>query len=115
MEKLHPVTRGRDTELIELEVCAMEAGERLEVDTGDELLAMVLGGRVDARVGGRALGAAGARADVFEGPGHAVYAPPGAGLDLEAVGAAATVAVAGAPVDGGDPARPASSPPGTSA
>ena len=103
MERLHPVTRARDTELIELEVFAMEAGERLEVDTGDELLAMVLSGRVDARVGGHALGVAGARADVFEGAGHAVYAPPGAGLDLEAVGAAATVVVAGAPVDGGQP------------
>jgi 5-deoxy-glucuronate isomerase len=64
---------------------------------------MVLSGQVLAAVDGGALGTAGARADVFEAPGHAIYAPPGAALDLECGSDAATVAIAGAPVDGGRP------------
>jgi 5-deoxy-glucuronate isomerase len=99
----HLVSRGVDTELIDLAVCLLEPGERLALAGDDETLAMVMSGAVRAGVEGRALGVAGGRADVFDAPGHAVYAPPAAGVDLESGPKGATLALASAPVDGGLP------------
>jgi 5-deoxy-glucuronate isomerase len=104
------VSRGRDSELIDVSVAELAPGESLDLDAADparggedgELMAVVLSGRVSAEVDGTPLGTAGGRRDVFEQAGHGVYAPPGAGLSLAAE-EPATVVVATAPVDGGRP------------
>jgi 5-deoxy-glucuronate isomerase len=100
------VTRGQGTRFIELRSGELGPGEEVRLDEGDdvEVAAVVLRGAVEASADGRELGMAGGREDVFEGPGHAVYAPPGARLALAATGAGAALAVASAPVaDGGEP------------
>ncbi|HEX4387869.1 MAG TPA: 5-deoxy-glucuronate isomerase [Steroidobacteraceae bacterium] len=87
------------------EVVDLEAGERLEREEARrEQCFVILSGRLTASVAGRDLGALGARASPFEGRGHAVYAPPGARVLLEA-GTAAEVAVCSAPAAGRFPAR----------
>lgn len=96
------VARGRQTRLIELRLVQLTSGEREELVDDGELCAVVLSGIVTAAVDRVPLGTAGARDDVFAGPGDAVYAPPGSSLMLEA-SAAAVVAVVSAPVDGGAP------------
>jgi len=99
------VGRGDESEWIDLWATQLEAGESLRLAPGDplrgedqEVVAVVFNGRVKASVNGRDLGTAGGRADVFEGPGHAVYAPPGAEVELEAE-TPASLAIAAAPAD----------------
>jgi 5-deoxy-glucuronate isomerase len=101
------VVRGRDADELSLAVAELRAGETLERSDGDELVAVVLDGVVDANVGGEDLGRAGGRSEPFSSPGHAVYAPAPAPLGLTAVTETARVAVVGAaPGDApGGPAR----------
>jgi 5-deoxy-glucuronate isomerase len=94
--------RGRETRLIDLLLVHLAAGERFERAGGDEVCAVVLGGTIDVAAGGSPLGRTGGRGDVFDGPGDAVYVPPSSALSLVAVTDAA-VAVAAAPIDGGQP------------
>ena len=76
------VAPGKDAELIGLDLAELAAGEALEGRCDAETVAVVLGGIVDVTVDGVPLGRTGARRSVFEGPGHAVYAPPGTRLRL---------------------------------
>ncbi len=102
------VRRETDTELIELGYGTLAPGETAPSPlSDDETLAVIMSGTVSAAVGGRPLGVAGARTDPFEGPGHAVYAPPGEPLELTAGDGGAVVVVAAAPAgpDAPGPAR----------
>jgi 5-deoxy-glucuronate isomerase len=102
--------RGSDTEWIDLWVADLGDGERLTVAPGDplraegdeEVVAVVFSGEVAVSVDGEPLGTAGGRGDVFEGPGHAVYAPPGARVELTAE-TPASVAVAATQAADADP------------
>ena len=97
------VAPGKDAELIGLDLAELAPGETLETRRDAEIVAVVLSGIVDVTVDGVALGHAGGRASVFEGPGHAVYAPPGTRLRLTAEGPV-ELAIASAPLDGRTPA-----------
>jgi 5-deoxy-glucuronate isomerase len=101
------VTPGHGTRLIALKLAELRPGEDMALGDDGEVAAVVLRGAVEARAGDRALGVAGGRADVFEGPGHAVYAPPGGDLAVVAGDEGAALAVVSAPVeDDGQPGAP---------
>jgi 5-deoxy-glucuronate isomerase len=89
-----PKTAGT---LIGLELVDLVRGERFEATSDDEIVVVVLSGRVDVEVDGRSLGTAGGRTNVFESAGYAVYAPPRTALRLTAT-EPASLAVAKAPV-----------------
>jgi 5-deoxy-glucuronate isomerase len=91
------VSPGKDTDLIKLDVATVEVGDRLEMTADGEVLIVILSGVIDVEIGGAAVGRAGGRASVFEGPGDAVYAPPGSQLCLRAT-ATAELAIASAPL-----------------
>src|SRR5262249_43529060 len=93
------LTPGKDTELIGLDLADLADGETLELTRDTEVAAVVLSGVVDVE----GLGTAGGRADVFEGAGHTVYAPPGTPLRLQATGGPAQIAIASAPLGDGRP------------
>jgi len=93
------ISVGTETDLIQLDVADLHAGELVDlVRAREEMLVMVLSGVVDVVVDGEKLGRSGGRSSVFEGPGHAIYAPPGAHLVLTAVGGPAELAVCSAPL-----------------
>jgi 5-deoxy-glucuronate isomerase len=92
------ISPGNDTDLIRLDLAELAVGETLENTSDDEALVVVLSGVVDVEVDGQPLGSAGGRANVFEAPGDAVYAPPGSTVRLTAT-SEAELAVASAPVD----------------
>jgi 5-deoxy-glucuronate isomerase len=92
------ISPGKDTDLIQLDLAELAPGESLQKTSDDEVLVVVLSGVVDVEVDGQSLGSAGGRANVFESPGDAVYAPPGAALRLTA-SSATEVAIASAPLD----------------
>jgi 5-deoxy-glucuronate isomerase len=94
------VAPGKDADLIRLDLSDLAAREVYETRCDAETVVVVLGGIVDATLDGAALGRAGSRRSVFEGPGHAVYAPPGSHLRLAAVGPA-ELAIASVPLGGG--------------
>jgi 5-deoxy-glucuronate isomerase len=95
------VTRGRDTDAIDLGYGALAPGESLEAGGADEVVAVVMQGDVQARAGDADLGKTPYRGDPFSELGHAVYAPPGAPLQLVGGDDGATVAVmSAAPGDG---------------
>ncbi|MDT4904260.1 MAG: 5-deoxy-glucuronate isomerase [Pseudonocardiales bacterium] len=71
------VEAGKQTDLIDLGVAELGAGERLDLEREGETAVVVLSGVVDVRFGDTDLGTAGGRASVFEAPGDTVYAPPG--------------------------------------
>jgi 5-deoxy-glucuronate isomerase len=96
------VTRGRDSQDIDLAYGDLEPGGVFALNGGDEAVAVVLTGAVSARVGDQELGVAGGRSDPFTQAGHAIYAPPGAPLHLEAGPDGAVVAVVSA-APGDDP------------
>ena len=98
------VTRGVDSDVIGLELADLAPGETFDRRTDRELAAVVLSGTVDVTIDGQALGPAGGRRNVFEGPGYAVYAPPQAQVRLAARDGA-QLAIATAALDGGHPAR----------
>ncbi len=87
---------GEETEHIDLALADIAAGDALSLESGGETAVVVLSGRLEAAADGTALGAAGGRGSVFEGPGDTVYAPPGVALALEASGGPAQVAVVAA-------------------
>jgi 5-deoxy-glucuronate isomerase len=99
------VRRGTDADLLEVAYGTLAAGETAQAPAVDETLAVIMSGTVAAAVDGRPLGIAGGRANPFDAPGHAVYAPPGATLELAAVDDEAVVAIATAPA-GPDPGGP---------
>jgi 5-deoxy-glucuronate isomerase len=92
------ITPGKETNLIKLEVGDVQEGEPLRLTADGEELIVILSGVLDVEVDGELLGRAGGRANVFEGPGDAVYVPPNAGVTLTAIGGDAEVVVAGAPL-----------------
>jgi 5-deoxy-glucuronate isomerase len=99
METVQLASAGRETRLIDLQLVRLGAGDQFTSSHDGERCAVVLGGVVEASVSGTPLGPVGGRDDVFDGPGEAVYVPPGAGLVLEA-SSPATVAVAMALLEG---------------
>jgi 5-deoxy-glucuronate isomerase len=99
------VSAGRETELIDLQLLRLRAGDRFASSAGGERCAVVLGGVVEATVDGVALGAVGGRSDVFDGLGEAVYVPPNVELGLT-TDVTAVMALAEAPLDGRAPGRP---------
>jgi 5-deoxy-glucuronate isomerase len=99
------ISAGKDTDLIGLGIAEVAAGESEDiVGDAEELLVVVLSGVVDVTVDGQPLGRAGGRASVFESPGHAVYAPPGAHAVLTALDGPARLAVCSAPLADDPPA-----------
>jgi 5-deoxy-glucuronate isomerase len=92
-------TAGRDLQHLTFGTCHLREGAAWALDTeGDEVLAVVLRGRVDAEADGRAWSGLGGRPTVFAGRATAVYCGPGRRLGLRAVGGPALVAVCQAPV-----------------
>ncbi len=89
--------RGRETDLIDLRLMQLGAGERETLRDAAEMCAIVLSGTIDVTIGGAELGTATRPGDVFEVGGDAVYVPPDETLTLAARGAA-VVAVAAAPL-----------------
>ena len=98
------VAPEREGDLIGLELAELHAGQAFDSPCECETVVVVLGGVVDVEADGRSLGEAGDRPNVFQGPGHAVYAPPGTALKLRAKGAA-QLAIATAPLGDGTPAQ----------
>ncbi len=92
------ISPGKDTDLIQLDLAELGTGASFEKTSDDEVLVVVLSGAVDVTVDDQALGAAGGRANVFEAPGEAIYAPPGATVRLTAT-STAELAIASAPLD----------------
>lgn len=101
-------TAGQDLAHLTFGTCNLASGEAWGMETGgDEALAVILRGRVDAVAGGEAWTGLGGRETVFAGRATAVYVPPRTRLSLTAAGGPALVGVCQAPV--GD--APAPSPP----
>jgi 5-deoxy-glucuronate isomerase len=98
------VAPEREGDLIGLALADLEVGQLLELPDALETVVVVLGGVVDVEAGGESLGLAGGRSSVFEGPGHAIYAPPGTALRLKAT-VPAQLAIATAPGGEGAPAK----------
>ena len=99
------VTAGKDTDLIGLAVADVDASAPLELSLPDEALVVILHGVLNIEVDGEGLGQAGGRANVFEAQADAVYLPPGSRATLSAVGPAASVAIATAPLADAPAAR----------
>jgi 5-deoxy-glucuronate isomerase len=101
------VRRGTEADVIELGYGTLAPGEAARPPAEDETLAVILSGAVATVIDGRPLGLAGGRANPFEAPGHAVYAPPGEALELTAEGNGAVVVIttAAAGTDASGPGR----------
>ena len=97
------VAPEREGDLIGLALADLEDGQTFDSPGDLETVAVILSGIVDVKADGASLGSAGGRSSVFEGPGHAVYAPPGTTLQLTARGVA-SLAIATAPAGKGSPA-----------
>jgi 5-deoxy-glucuronate isomerase len=80
------IRAGHDTEYISLDIIDAAPGKSVELEPRDERVVVILSGRADVIVGGQSLGIAGGRADVFNGPGDAVYLPPTSTTVLLTVG-----------------------------
>lgn len=100
------VVPGRQADLIGLEMAEIPSGARLEIRPDGELVAVVFSGVVDVTADGEHLGRAGGRRNVFEGAGHAIYAPPGVALSLAAVDGPVEVALTTAPLSEPSTLRP---------
>ena len=96
------VTPERPGDLIGLALSDLDAGQSFESPGDLETVVVVLGGVVDVEANGESLGSAGGRSSVFEGPGYAVYSPPGTALRLKAT-TPAQLAIATAPAGQGAP------------
>ena len=91
------VKAGEQSEWIGLEVLHVDDAETWEWRSGLEMLAVVLSGRLHVSIDGQDFGEAGERESVFDGPGHAVYAPPDTAVRLTARVGSASLAVVSAP------------------
>lgn len=80
------IRAGEQTKYISLDVLDTVSGKSVELDAGDERVVVIFSGRVEVIVDGQSLGIAGGRADVFDGPGDAVYLPPTSTAVLLAIG-----------------------------
>jgi len=98
------VARERESDLIGLDLADLDTGQSFESPGELETTVVVLSGVVDVEADGKSLGPAGGRSSVFEGPGHAIYAPPGTVLRLKARGPA-QLAIATAPAGKGAPSK----------
>jgi 5-deoxy-glucuronate isomerase len=98
------VAPEREGDLIGLALSDLETGQSFESPGDLETVVVVLSGVVDVEADGKSLGSAGGRSTVFEGPGHAIYAPPGVALRLRARGPA-QLAIATAPAGQGAPSK----------
>jgi 5-deoxy-glucuronate isomerase len=98
------VTPERPGDLIGLALSDLGTGQSFESPGDLETVVVVLGGVVDVEANGESLGSAGGRSSVFEGPGYAVYAPPGTALRLKAT-TPAHLAIATAPAGQGAPIK----------
>lgn len=98
------VVPEREGDLIGLELAELDPGQSFEPLCERETVVVVLGGVCEAVAAGESLGDAGGRSNVFEGPGYAIYAPPGTSLRLTAKNAA-QLAIATAPLGAGTPAK----------
>ena len=98
------ITPEHEDDLIGLAVADLDAGESFEDGGKLETAIVVLGGVIEVEANGEPLGPAGGRSSVFEGPGYAIYAPPGTALRLRARGPAEIV-IATAPPGAGAPAK----------
>ena len=96
------VAREREADLIGLELEELQPDQSFERRTDQETVVVVLSGMAEVEADGRHLGRVGGRASVFEGPGDAVYAPPGTTLRMSAL-APGQLAIATAPVGEGTP------------
>jgi 5-deoxy-glucuronate isomerase len=70
-----------------------------------EVCLVVIAGRCSVRVGGETWPDVGERASPFDGPPHAVYAPPRSELEARAIDGHVDIAIGTAPAKRGEPAR----------
>lgn len=81
-------------------------GGRFELETeGSEACVVVIGGRCAVRVGEVGWPHVGERATPFDGPPHAIYAPPGVTVEVAAPSGDVEIAIGSAPAAHGEPAR----------
>lgn len=81
-------------------------GGRFVIDTEEsEVCVVVIGGRCAARVGDLSWPEVGERANPFDGPPHAIYAPPGASIEIAARSGDVEIAVGSAPAKRGEKPR----------
>jgi 5-deoxy-glucuronate isomerase len=104
--KTTSLIRANDqTKYIWLDLTTADPGEIIAIGTGEERLVVVLSGRANLTLDGHDAVSIGGRADVFEGPGDAVYLPPAssAALVADPTPGGLTVAVVAAPVSAQEP------------
>src|SRR5579863_2301911 len=70
------IRAGEQTKFISLDLRVAEPGESVEFAPGDERLVVILSGRAELTLDEESRGVVGARDDVFDGAGDAVYLPP---------------------------------------
>jgi 5-deoxy-glucuronate isomerase len=97
------VRAGVQARHISLELIEAAPGATIELTAGQERLAVVMSGRAEVGIDGSAARPAGGRADVFEGPGDAVYLPPEATATLITGDGWLTLALAAADAGSGPP------------
>jgi 5-deoxy-glucuronate isomerase len=94
------IRAGHETKYISLDLIDAASAKPVVLEPGDERVVVILSGRAEVIADDRPLGTAGGRADVFDGPGDAVYLPPTSTAVLDAIGrghkAGFTAAVAAA-------------------
>jgi 5-deoxy-glucuronate isomerase len=82
------------------------SGGRFELETdGSEACIVVLAGRCAVRIGEIGWPQVGERATPFDGPPHAIYAPPGVIVEVAAPSGDVEIAIGSAPAESGEPAR----------
>jgi len=81
-------------------------GGRFELETeGSEACIVVIAGRCAVRIGDVGWPHVGERASPFDGPPHAVYAPPGVTVEVAAHSGDVEIAIGSAPAERGELAR----------
>jgi 5-deoxy-glucuronate isomerase len=81
-------------------------GGRFVAETEEsEVCVVLLGGRCSVRVGEVTWPEVGERATPFDGPPHAIYAPPGVAIELRAAAGDVDIAIGSAPATRGERAR----------
>ncbi len=82
------------------------SGGRFELETeGSEACVVVIAGRCAVRIGEVGWPNVGERASPFDGPPHAVYAPPRVTVEIAAPPGDLEIAIGSAPAERGEPAR----------